>query len=467
MKLCVNIQRYKLVKTNTTIYHITIIMIKQLFIYWDQGFTNAPKLVQKCLLTWKKLNPTWNINELDNSNLSQYIDLKQELPENISITKASMSDVIRICLLEKYGGLWVDATTYCVKPLDDWLPQYITSGFFAFSKYEPEHHMLISSWVLYGDKDNYIIKKQKQSVIDYIHKSKVGIGLLNPSSSAQYTDDWFHNKYDKEFYFWFHMLFTDSYQSDNVFKSIWDNTPNYSSDIPHTVQLGIGMLTEMNDNIQKRIIDTDAPLHKLTYRYDENEFKKGCVLDYLFENMNANNVIQKCSAKILNNTLGFYTNLLHLHNINNWFISYGTLLGIVRNNSCIEGDDDIDIIIDIKHYQKIMDVLAINNISVYDVSNLDKFNQQFIKTAYNDKLGSVDFYFAEVDNNGDFNDAWNGVIWSNCFTNNSDKQFIRYDWNGTVLHVPHNYETKLINRYGESWQTPQNSKGPQPPKTII
>ena len=65
-------------------------MIKQLFIYWDQGFINAPNIVQKCLLTWKKHNPTWHIIELDNSNLSQYIDLKQELPENISITKASM-----------------------------------------------------------------------------------------------------------------------------------------------------------------------------------------------------------------------------------------------------------------------------------------------------------------------------------------------------------------------------------------
>lgn len=261
-------------------------MIKQLFIYWDQGFANAPKLVQKCLLTWKKHNPTWNINELDNSNLSQYIDLKQELPENISITRTHLSDVIRICLLEKYGGLWVDATTYCVKPLDDWLLQYITSGFFAFNNIKPEHHILMSNWFLYADKDNYLIKKQKQTVIDYIHKSKVGIGLIHPSFSATTTYDWINNKYDKEFYFWFHMLFTDSYQSDNVFKSIWDNTPKYASDTPHTVQLGIGMLIEMNDTIQKRITDTDAPLHKLTYRYDENEFKKGCVLDYLFEQIN-------------------------------------------------------------------------------------------------------------------------------------------------------------------------------------
>ena len=430
-------------------------MIKQLFIYWNQGFENSPKLVQNCLLTWKKYNPTWNIIELDNSNLSQYIDLKQEFPENISITQVALSDVIRIFLLEKYGGLWVDATTYCAKPLDDWLPEYITSGFFAFNINNLEQHILMSSWFLYGDKDNYIIKKQKRSVIDYIHKSKVGIGLINTAYVAQTTDDWFHHKYDKEFYFWFHMLFVDSYQSDNVFKSIWDNTPKYSSDIPHFIQLDIGMLTEMNDTIQNRITDTDAPLHKLTYRYDENEFKTGCVLDDLFAIVNAVNdvnAIQKCSAKILNNTLVFFTNLLHLHNIDNWFISYGTLLGIVRNNSCIEGDNDIDIIIDIKHYQKIMDVLARNNILIYDVSKLDKFNQQFIKTAYNGKLGSIDFYFANLDDDGNFNDTWNNLIWSTCFTDN--KQFILYDWNGTVLPIPNNYETKLIKAYGEDWRTP-------------
>lgn len=441
-------------------------MIKQLFIFWDQGFENAPIVVKKCVLTWKKHNPTWNIILLDNSNLSQYIDLKLELPNNVSISKASLSDVIRICLLEKYGGLWVDATTYCVKPLDDWLSQYITSGFFAFYVLNEAQYELISSWFLYGDKDNYIIQKQKQSVIDYIHKSKVGIGLINPVHQAQTTDDWVNNKYEKEFYFWFHMLFTDSYNADNVFKSIWDNTPKYSSDIPHSVQLDIGMLTQIDDNILKRINDIDAPLHKLTYRYDENDFKNGCVLDFLFGNVNTHNAIQKCSAKVLNNTLVFFTNLLHLHNIDNWFISYGTLLGIVRNNSCIEGDDDIDIVIDIKHYQKIIHILQINLISVYDVSKLDKFKHQFIKTAYTNTISSIDFYFAEVDDNGNFKDTWNKVVWSNCFTDNN-KMFIQYDWNGTVLPIPHNYETKLINRYGETWKTPQNSKGPQPPKIII
>ena len=42
------------------------------------------------------------------------------------------------------------------------------------------------------------------------------------------------------------------------------------------------------------------------------------------------------------------------YNINNWFIAYGTLLGIVRNNNCINYDDDID-----------------NNVSLNDILNSD------------------------------------------------------------------------------------------------
>ena len=41
------------------------------------------------------------------------------------------------------------------------------------------------------------------------------------------------------------------------------------------------------------------------------------------------------------------------------------------------------------------------------IRNEPPFNQQFIKTAYNDKLGSIDFYFANLDDHGNFNDTWN------------------------------------------------------------
>ena len=53
-----------------------------------------------------------------------------------------------------------------------------------------------------------------------------------------------------------------------------------------------------------------------------------------------------CNKNDLNKTLKYITNLLNKYNIKNWFIAYGTLLGIIRNDSCIDKDDDIDILVD-------------------------------------------------------------------------------------------------------------------------
>ena len=46
----------------------------------------------------------------------------------------------------------------------------------------------------------------------------------------------------------------------------------------------------------------------------------------------------------------FIVTLLNDNNIDKWFVCYGTLLGLVRENSCIDNDDDIDIIIEKGHY---------------------------------------------------------------------------------------------------------------------
>merc|ERR1712216_1118044 len=43
------------------------------------------------------------------------------------------SDLLRLYLLWCHGGVWVDATMLCRRPLDHWLGTSAASGFFAFS----------------------------------------------------------------------------------------------------------------------------------------------------------------------------------------------------------------------------------------------------------------------------------------------------------------------------------------------
>ena len=163
------------------------------------------------------------------------------------------------------------------------------------------------------------------------------------------------------------------------------------------------------------------------------------------------------TSKELNDTLMFVVNLLNENNIQNWFISYGTLLGIIRNNSCIDRDDDIDIIVHDIYYDKIKEILTKNNIQTTKDYGIGE-SKLIIKTNITKEYCSIDFYMASIDKEGNFHDKWNNILWSKCYY--TDDMLIERVWNGENLYLPFNSEQKLINRYGEDWMTPKkNCKG--------
>jgi hypothetical protein len=242
-------------------------MIRHIFIYWAQGFVNAPEIVKKCLLSWKIENTNWKIIELDDTNLKNYIDLDNYI-NNIrqkNITKTALSDIIRILLILKHGGVWCDATTFCNKPLDHWLEKYTNQRFWGFEK--PRSHKLISSWFLYGEKKSYIAKRWAEYVIKYWEQ---------------------HNK--MHIYSWFHELFGIIYNEDAKFKNLWDsidkiwagsgnkggiNTPHMF--VPYNTKL----LSPLNQNIKKIIDQNDTPMYKLTYKYNRTINNNKSILHYI------------------------------------------------------------------------------------------------------------------------------------------------------------------------------------------
>jgi hypothetical protein len=258
-------------------------MIKKIFIYWHKSYILAPKIVKKCINSWKIMNPLWEIIILDDTNLDNYISIKSEIVniDNKNISKAAFSDILRIFLLEKYGGCWCDATTYCNNSLDNWLYKYIETGFFAFDK--PGKDRLISSWFLYADDNCYIIKKWKEETIKY----------------------WNINNTNKE-YFWFHYLFGDLYKSDNLYKNLHDKSIKISAIEPHFLQ-SYGILNSINDKIKNHIQNKITPVYKLTHHFNENNIKNDSIIDYMLNYKTQVNIsfvhIGKCGGTYVNTLL--------------------------------------------------------------------------------------------------------------------------------------------------------------------
>tara|TARA_X000000950_G_C13915316_1_gene660720 strand:- start:5192 stop:5923 length:732 start_codon:yes stop_codon:yes gene_type:complete len=224
-------------------------MNKNIFIYWAQGFSNAPLTVLKCAESWKKNNPNWKIHFLDDNNLEKYINIKEHIPQihKKTITKTSYSDIVRILLLHKYGGCWCDATVFCNKPLNNWLTKFHTeSGFFAFKlNLKNTRIRPLSTWFLYAEPENYIIQEWKNAVIIYWNN--------NPKA---------HH------YYWFHELFLLTSKKDSRFKDIWNKTNTLPAGPPHLPQR-VGMFKDIkiiSSHILNKIKSNLTPVYKLAYR---------------------------------------------------------------------------------------------------------------------------------------------------------------------------------------------------------
>jgi mannosyltransferase OCH1-like enzyme len=235
-------------------------MINTIYILWFQGFDTAPELVKQCVTSWKYYNPDWNIVLLDTNTLTQYVNLEMYIPDikQKNIDNTALSDVVRCILLNEYGGLWVDATTFCNKPLNDWLPACIHEGFFAFNKPGPDR--LLSSWFLYSEPHTYILDKWFHKTVDYYTRN-----------NTSHT------------YFWFHYLFGDLYASDPIFKEIWDKVPKHSANGigPHYVQEK-GMFTHVSKQIKLNIDSKITPLYKLTLKCAFLHYDETKLLYYLY-----------------------------------------------------------------------------------------------------------------------------------------------------------------------------------------
>ena len=85
-----------------------------------------------------------------------------------------------------------------------------------------------------------------------------------------------------------------------------------------------------------------------------------------------------------------------------YFIFFGTLLGITRENRLIDGDDDIDFYVNLKDREQLINNLKDNNIVVDFTLSVNK-NEHFlqVKRLINNKILIADFYFYEdnIENN--------------------------------------------------------------------
>lgn len=164
---------------------------------WDKGWDKAPPLQKMCLNSFKRHNPHWDIRAISLAEAETLIDRIHFYP-NSTWNKARVqakSDIIRIELLARYGGVWADSTVYCTEPLDNWINPVLG----------------VANFVAYQRIDNRF--KLEQNKAENFWIAPWFLATTNTSRIVQIWRDNVREAWNKHFppgiygYYWLHKLF--------------------------------------------------------------------------------------------------------------------------------------------------------------------------------------------------------------------------------------------------------------------
>ena len=136
------------------------------------GENEKPNIVKRCIQSWKNILDgyeiiEWNENNFDIKSLS-YV---HEAYKNRKY--AFVSDYVRLCVLDKYGGIYLDTDIEVFKKFDDLLEYSLFAGF--------EEGNLIATSVIGAEQSNYLIKKYLNEYNNYNFYNTDGSMNLTPN----------------------------------------------------------------------------------------------------------------------------------------------------------------------------------------------------------------------------------------------------------------------------------------------
>ena len=205
-------------------YNHTYLHNNKIFWCWLQGEENAPGLARACLNSIKRNAKNHEIIIITENNMNKYIHFPPyilQMFKNKFIQRTQFSDLLRLELLIKYGGTWIDSSVLMTK----YEEKFFNNDLFFFQIFN-KNWIAGSSWFITSEKESPILKTTLDLLYEYWRKFKY---LYN--------------------YFIFHVFFKmscDKYEKD--YMKIY----NYSSELVHKLQWEL--YHKYKKKIYKRII---------------------------------------------------------------------------------------------------------------------------------------------------------------------------------------------------------------------
>ncbi len=230
---------------------------KKIWICWFQGEENAPDIVRMCIASVRKTFSDYDVVVITDKNIDEFIEVSKLIKDKRKkgiIKPAHFSDLIRLELLIKYGGIWLDSTVLVNSKN---LIESILEGkqeLFVYQDFKAlDSYVGVSNWCIVANKSNPYLITVKNMLMNYWAQSD---SVCN--------------------YYIFHIFFMIIAE---LKPAEWKKIPTYSCQPPHILQ------NELFDTYCEgrfnQLMEMSS-IHKLSYKFAEEKFEqKNTVYQYL------------------------------------------------------------------------------------------------------------------------------------------------------------------------------------------
>lgn len=224
----------------------------KVYTYWAQGMNLAPAIVKACLRSADSIYGK-NLIVLDDTNWFHFVDIDSAILDKVYSNKTAFSDLLRLELLSKYGGIWQDATCYCTGNVLREFDSIVISNFFAFLKDFPGG---VSSWYWAAKPGCFTISLLREMMLAY----------------------W--KEYEKlAHYFVMHQILKELYKLDATVKSEMQGIPIFNWN-PRKMK---SVLLKSASSQSYTALSHASPVHKLTYKYPQGKVTSKHFYSYLIQ----------------------------------------------------------------------------------------------------------------------------------------------------------------------------------------
>lgn len=220
----------------------------KVWVCWFQGMEQAPLIVQKCYQSLKENLTDREIILITSENMMNYVELPNFIVDKWhrgEITHTHMTDLLRLELLIRYGGTWIDATVFCSKSRSEIPDYYFDSDLFLFQTLKPGkdgQSIGISSWYISACSNNKVLLATRELCYEYWKKNSrmINYYLLH----------------------YFLIMSMERYSNES------EKIVPVSNSTPHILLL---RLFEQYDKKMYGYIADQTPFHKLSYKFSEEQ----------------------------------------------------------------------------------------------------------------------------------------------------------------------------------------------------